>query len=446
MLSICPSAPSVYTLDLHSVGMRQLIGYTTITLLLAHLFVTYGFRNNVRLAASKFSSNHNALFMAGEPSGADELFSLGMELEQNGYFREANEAFQDAAKRYQRVLDSDNNDATDLSTRSKDELSSVLGYITIRLAHLSHDAMGDSQTSARLYQQASQIDPSMVSWHGVGNSLEAYDGTGSEDCLVSAIDAYRRALELSHGNNNRLMLDLAVALDRSGEIDESKQLMEELRVTDHGSSLVDSWDYVREHTSKHIRSNLQRGTRDMLQLALDQALPMISKSNGLVCEFGVASGRSIRMTREILTPEVTVHGFDTFTGLPEAWGNEPAGSYTMEGAIPRFNDGQDVQFHKGLFSDTIPSFLDTCTHEHKKQPLAYANIDCDLYSSTMDILQLFSDRIVPGTILLFDEYIGHETWREDEYQAWQECCQEFGWTYEYLAVSLSSKQVAVRVT
>lgn len=32
----------------------------------------------------------------------------------------------------------------------------------------------------------------------------------------------------------------------------------------------------------------------MLQIALDAALPMIQYQNGLVCEFGVGSGRSIR--------------------------------------------------------------------------------------------------------------------------------------------------------
>ena len=98
-------------------------------------------------------------------------------------------------------------------------------------------------------------------------------------------------------------------------------------------------------------------------------------------------------------------------------------------------------FHKGLFTDTIPQFLKS----NPNVPLAFANIDCDLYSSTYDILEAFHSRIVPGTILVFDEYICHPTWRQDEFRAWRECCKRFGWTYEYLAFSLSSKQAVVRV-
>ena len=57
--------------------------------------------------------------------------------------------------------------------------------------------------------------------------------------------------------------------------------------------------------------NLYRGTRDMLEIALTAALPLIVDQGGLVCEFGVGSGRSMRMTQEILPLDATIHGFDT---------------------------------------------------------------------------------------------------------------------------------------
>jgi hypothetical protein len=72
--------------------------------------------------------------------------------------------------------------------------------------------------------------------------------------------------------------------------------------------------------------------------------------------------------------------------------------------------GEDVTFVKGLFKDTMKEFLNL--PEHKDKPLAYANIDCDLYSSTYDILEGLHGRIVPGSILVFDEYLGHPTWRQ----------------------------------
>ena len=185
--------------------------------------------------------------------------------------------------------------------------------------------------------------------------------------------------------------------------------MEKLRRSEaHTSCLVDSWGYVRWHTrkTKDAKLNLHRGTRDMLQIALVSSLPLIN-AGGMVCEFGVASGRSIRMTQEMLPLDIPIHGFDTFTGLPQAWGNEPVGTYSTGGIIPNM-EGK-VYFHKGLFSDTIPKFLDE-TDDHL--PLAFANIDCDLYTSTCDILEAMHTRIVPGTVIIFDEYLSHPTWRQ----------------------------------
>jgi len=101
-----------------------------------------------------------------------------------------------------------------------------------------------------------------------------------------------------------------------------------------------------------------------------------------------------------------------------------------------------VYFHKGLFQDTLPPFLERAG---PNAFVAFANVDCDLYSSTLDILEALEGKIVPGTVLVFDEYIGHPTWRYDEFRAWRECCKKFGWKYEYLGFSLSTNQAVVRV-
>jgi hypothetical protein len=51
-----------------------------------------------------------------------------------------------------------------------------------------------------------------------------------------------------------------------------------------------------------------------------------------------------------------------------------------------------------------------------------------------------------GSVIVFDEYIGNEKWREDEYKAFQEAVKKYGWTYEYIAFSVFTKQVAVIIT
>ena len=70
---------------------------------------------------------------------------------------------------------------------------------------------------------------------------------------------------------------------------------------------------------------------------------------------------------------------------------------------------------------------------------------CDIYSSTKTVLDLLAPRIVKGTVIIFDEYIGNEHWREDEYKAFQEAVKTNDWTYEYLAFSFFTKQVVVRI-
>jgi hypothetical protein len=138
----------------------------------------------------------------------------------------------------------------------------------------------------------------------------------------------------------------------------------------------------------------------MLELAIIEAMPLIEEG-GLVCEFGVASGRSMRLTQEIVPLDIPLHGFDTFTGLPQAFLDVPAGAYSTGGIVPNM-DGK-VYFHRGLFVDTIGPFLEASNPDAF---LAYANIDCDLYSSTLDVLERMHGRVVPGTILVFGQYVG----------------------------------------
>ncbi|KAL7548913.1 hypothetical protein ACHAWF_012181, partial [Thalassiosira exigua] len=449
----------------------------------------------LRVASSSPPASSTAASSVLEATGeADRAFRLGIQLEKAGLARAASAAFHEAATLYQCFLDHSSAKAGDApgsgggdganassggaaatnifqhvtslaadddgaSSSSSPSVLAVLAYACIRLAHLSHDAFGDSRAATRLYKLAASVDPhpSGVAFHGIGTSVEASvahclrqgdERRVWEEEMEAAVEAYRQASGLGGGlgSNGEVLFHLAVALERLGEVEESEKIMETLRRGESNlSCLVDSWGYVRWHTRRtdphHL--NLHSGTRAMLQIALDAAQPLLQHDDGLVCEFGVASGRSLRMAQELLPLDTPIHGFDTFTGLPVAWGNEPAGSYSTGGAMPQMEQGSNVYFHKGLFKDTIPKFL---SEVDKGRPLAYANIDCDLYGSTRDVLEAFHGRVIPGTVLVFDEYLCHPSWRQDEFRAWRECCKRFGWQYEYLAFSLSTKQAVVRVT
>jgi hypothetical protein len=118
---------------------------------------------------------------------------------------------------------------------------------------------------------------------------------------------------------------------------------------------------------------------------------------GFLAEFGVFSGKSINQIAERY-PERTVYGFDSFEGFPSDWEefskDKSREFFTREPPEVRDN----VTLIKGWFRDVLPRFL-----EEESGPCALAHIDCDLYESTVDVLTGLRDRIVPGTILVFDD-------------------------------------------
>jgi len=133
-----------------------------------------------------------------------------------------------------------------------------------------------------------------------------------------------------------------------------------------------------------------------------------------------------------------VHGFDSFEGLPEQWHVQPKGAYSTCGEVPEVPP--NVELHIGWFDATLPVFVGK-----NDQPVRFINVDCDLYSSTKTVLDQLAPRIQPGTVLVFDEYVGNDRWRQDEFKAFQEAVVEHGWRYEYLAFSVTDFQGSVRI-
>ena len=157
--------------------------------------------------------------------------------------------------------------------------------------------------------------------------------------------------------------------------------------------------------------------------------------DGLYLEFGVGRGKSMRWIAAQV--DGTVYGFDSFEGIPEYWNGNPVGAFAQK-SLPKVPD--NVEFVFGLFDASLPGFLDK--HE---EPIAFLHIDCDLYSSTVTILELLGDRLQPGAVVLFDEYYNFHRWQQHEFKAWQEFVERSGVKYEYIAFSVTGQQVAARV-
>ena len=169
---------------------------------------------------------------------------------------------------------------------------------------------------------------------------------------------------------------------------------------------------------------------------LKKAYEAISLQDGLILEFGVRHGSSIRQLASFTSKPI--YGFDSFEGLPEDWHQESKEVYSTKGKIPKVPS--HVTLIPGWFEETLSLFL-----EKHEEDVALINIDCDIYSSTKTVLDLLSDRIKKGTIIIFDEYIGNLHWEEDEHKAFMESIDQYQWKYEYLCYSAYTKQVVVKI-
>jgi hypothetical protein len=174
---------------------------------------------------------------------------------------------------------------------------------------------------------------------------------------------------------------------------------------------------------------------------LDFAIAEAEKAGlkGLVCEFGVAGGKSLRHIAQRWAGPV--HGFDSFEGLPENWTgtHEQAGRFNARGKIPKVPG--NVTLHAGWFDRSLPLFIAA-----NKGPVSLLHLDADLYSSTKTVLDLMRQQIVVGTVIVFDEYYNYPNWQEHEFKAFQEFIKETGKSYRYIGFSTLQGQAAVQIT
>jgi hypothetical protein len=193
----------------------------------------------------------------------------------------------------------------------------------------------------------------------------------------------------------------------------------------------ESFRWMRRHASPDAFAGLPV---DVLTRALAAA-----PAEGLTLECGVYFGRSLRIIASQTASDV--HGFDSFEGLPEAWSvNEPAGAYSTGGRLPSKMPA-NVVLHQGWFEQTLPDFFATTPGE-----IRLLHIDCDLYSSTKTVLQCANTRLVSGSVLVFDDFLGYSGHEQHELRAFEEFVRDQNIGWEVIAGSLLGREVAMRIT
>lgn len=99
-------------------------------------------------------------------------------------------------------------------------------------------------------------------------------------------------------------------------------------------------------------------------------------------------------------------------GLPEYWkrddhSNYKQGSFDLEGQFPAV--GPNVHLIKGLFNESLPRFLKKqAAYGAADAPMTFLHIDCDLYRGAAEVFKLVAHKIVPGTVIVFDDLVSSQ--------------------------------------
>ena len=165
-------------------------------------------------------------------------------------------------------------------------------------------------------------------------------------------------------------------------------------------------------------TTLSAGAPEAIQRAFERARQHAAGGElGDYYEFGVFRGFTLlsaqRSCDRLGLTATRQYGFDSFQGLPPV-GDQPAeqeqffaGQFacSREEVVRNLTEhGMDwsrAELVEGFFSDSLTAEL---AARIARRPVAVVLFDCDLYSSTREALQWLGERLLPGTVALFDDW------------------------------------------
>lgn len=136
---------------------------------------------------------------------------------------------------------------------------------------------------------------------------------------------------------------------------------------------------------------------------------LAKQPQGDVVEFGCYVGTtSVYLQQELTGTNKILHVYDSFEGLPEKVGHDlsPAGEHFKKGELLATKNQLIKNFkqlhvqlpviHKGWFSELSENDV--------PEKICFAYLDGDYYHSILDPLKVLWSRLVPGAILVVDDY------------------------------------------
>lgn len=170
----------------------------------------------------------------------------------------------------------------------------------------------------------------------------------------------------------------------------------------------------REKWVRHVYTQFGLDQRRGIFLSIARFCHINRPINGYYFEFGCHEGNTFRMAYDSFHYlfDWTYVAFDSFEGLPEIAAVDKQDIWQKGKLKTAEEDFVDLVTKHGVPRDklrTVKGFYDqSLTHELKQkllpQKAAVIYIDCDLYASTVPVLNFIRDFLQRGTIIVFDDW------------------------------------------
>ena len=173
-------------------------------------------------------------------------------------------------------------------------------------------------------------------------------------------------------------------------------------ILNHKFEYISSIDYAMRYNER------EKMLQDAMNFTAD------AKTGGDYLEFGVASGNSFisayHLAKIAKLDSMKFYAFDSFEGLPEIRGKDNDGQCNFKkgqfvcnlekfetNLIDKKVDMLKVKIIKGWYKDTLKK-------KYSIKRVSVVWVDCDLYESTVFVLDFIKDYITEGSIIIFDDW------------------------------------------
>lgn len=195
------------------------------------------------------------------------------------------------------------------------------------------------------------------------------------------------------------------------------------------------FSYLPKGMKKWIKFNLLGETgmlvnesqlRPKMHEACSYLIKNFGKENfGDYLEFGVYNGTSLSIMHKVMNElnisNARLFGFDSFEGLPKEAASDDLGrwkpgefhstyKFTHQNLSKKGIDWKKTFLIKGWFSNTLN---DNLIQKYNIKKASVIMVDCDLYSSTCDVLKFCAPLLTDRAFIIFDDWNSHQLAEKD---------------------------------